>query len=180
MAINIYRKSKKPLPARTNKLPQNCRNMSIMKLRPHHILDIISNYGHNVELKPHPYGHAVHRVAEAILSDMEIMVEFIVGADEICQPCKHLTSDGLCDDVLHQLDPPISKQEYNDALDRRLFDYLGFEPGRTIAIRQYLEIVNKKIPGVEEICTHPKENKRQRLDGLIRGLIKLGIRDNDT
>jgi hypothetical protein len=153
--------------------------MSVMKLRPHHILDIISGYGHAAEFKPHPYGHAVHSVAQAILSDTELKVEFIVGADEICQPCRHLTSDGLCEGVLHQLDPPLSKQEYNDTLDRRLFDYLGFAPGTVMTIRQYLKIVDKKVPGIEEICTHPKEDQRQRLDGLIRGLIKLGIRNND-
>ena len=149
-----------------------------MKLRPHHILDIVSGYGYGMVFKPHPYGHAVHRVAKAIISDTELKVEFIVGADKICQPCKHLTPDGLCDDVLSQLDPPLSKQEYNDILDRRLFDYLGFAPRTVMTIRRYLELVNKKAPGIEEICTHPKEDQRQRLDGLIQGLIKLGIRNN--
>ena len=152
--------------------------MRNMKLRPHHVLDIISGYGHAVKFKPHPYGHAVHSVAQIILSDTKLKVEFIAGADEICQPCKHLTSNGLCDDVLSQTDPPLSKQEYNDALDHRLFDYLGFAPGTVMTILQYLEIVDKKVPGIEEICTHPREDQRQRLDGLIQGLIKLGIRNN--
>jgi len=37
-----------------------------MKLRPHHVLDIVSAIGHGAEFRPHPYGHAVHTVAEAI------------------------------------------------------------------------------------------------------------------
>ncbi|OGV49039.1 MAG: hypothetical protein A2X49_14390 [Lentisphaerae bacterium GWF2_52_8] len=150
--------------------------MSVMNLRPHHVLDIVTKYGNGVEFKPHPYGHAEDTVAQAIISDMELKLEFIVGADEICYPCKHLGADGLCDDVLSQLDPPISKQEYNDALDCRLFAYLGLVPKETMTIRQYLEIVNKKLPGIEEICTHPKQDPKQRLEGLIRGLVKLGIR----
>jgi len=80
-------------------------------------------------------------------------------------------------DVLHQLDPPPSKQEYNDTLDSRLFDYLDFAPGAVITIRQFLEIVTKKVPGIEKICTHPKEDQSRRLNGLIQGLIKLGIRN---
>ena len=39
--------------------------MTAMRLRPHHILDIISSYGHGAEFRPSPYGHAVHTVAEA-------------------------------------------------------------------------------------------------------------------
>lgn len=151
----------------------------VIKLRPHHLLDIISDYGNGVEFKPHPYGHAVHIVARAVLSRMELKVQFIIGADEICRPCKHLQSNGLCDDVLHQLNPPISKQEYNDGLDRRLFAYLDLTPGVVMTIREFLEIINKKVPGIEKLCTHPKEDQKTRLEGLMRGLAKLGIKKSE-
>ena len=147
-----------------------------MKLRPHHTLDIVSSYGHGAEFKPHPYGHAVHTVAKTILADLDTPVELIVGADEICRPCKHLQPDGLCDDVLSQLDPPISKQKYNDDLDRRLFAYLDIKPGTAMSVRQFLSIVNEHVPGIEAICTHPKEDSERRLEGLTRGLIQLGLR----
>lgn len=149
--------------------------MKMMRLRPHHLLDIISAYGHDAEFKPHPYGHDLHRVAQAVLSNMEVKVEFIVGADEICRPCKHLRSDGRCDDILQDLSPPISKQKYNDDLDHRLFAYLGFSPGTIMTVRQFLKILKEKVPGIEMLCTHPTEDKKIRLDGLMRGLFKLGI-----
>ena len=123
--------------------------MATMQLRPHHTIDIISSCGHGAELKPHPYGHAVHTVAKAILSDIDMQVELIVGADDICRPCKHLKPDGQCDDVLSQLDPPMSKQEYNDDLDLRLFAQFGLEPGTVMSIRQFLEIVDAHVPGAE-------------------------------
>ena len=156
----------------------NCqkREKVVMKLRPHHLLDIISSYGHGREFKPHPYGHAVHIVAKAVLSDTEIKVEFIVGADEICKPCKYLQPDDTCTDLLRQISPPISKQVYNDDLDNRLFSYFGFAPGTVMTVREYLEIVNKKVPGIEKICTHHKEDQKSRLEGLTQGLLKLGIR----
>jgi len=150
-----------------------------MKLRPHHIIDIVTAYGHGEEFKPHPYGHAVHTVAQSILSDVALEVELIIGADEICQPCKHLQSEGRCDDVLHQLDPPTSKQEYNDDLDRRLLAYLDITPGAVSTVREYLEIVDKSVPGIEKICTHPAEDQQSRLDGLEQGLIRLGVRRGD-
>jgi hypothetical protein len=151
-----------------------------MKLRPHHVLDIIRNYGNGVEFKPHPYGHAVHIVAQKILSDVDQEVELIIGPDEICRPCRHLGQDGMCDDVLHQLDPPISKQIYNDELDSRLFPYLGIQPDTVMTIRTFLEIIDEKIPGIEKLCTHPGEDERQCLHGLRRGLLKLGLRQDKS
>ena len=150
--------------------------MNIMKLRPHHILDIVSSYGHAEEFKPHEYGHAVHTVALLIIADIDQQVELIVGADEICKPCKHLCLDGQCDDIVRQINPPKLKQEYNDNLDNKLFEYFGFPINSVMTMREYLEIVNNKVPGVEQICTHPKEDPELRLRGLKQGLVRLGIR----
>ncbi|MBN1673809.1 MAG: hypothetical protein JXR37_22365 [Kiritimatiellae bacterium] len=149
--------------------------MTTMKLRPHHVLDIITSYGHGQKFKPHPYGHAVHTVAEAILADPDLTAQFVVGADEICRPCVHLQSDGRCDDVLSQLDPPISKQTYNDELDSRLFEYLGMTVNGVMTVREYLQIAANHMPGLAKVCTHPKQDEQARLDGLRKGLQKLGI-----
>jgi len=148
-----------------------------MKLRPHHILDIVTDYGEGVRFEPHPYGHSLHIVAKAITSDTSIKTQLVVGADAVCQGCKHLQPDGSCDDVLGQLDGKPSKQAYNDDLDRRLLDYLGLKAGTVMTIRQYLGKVNKKVPGIEKICTHPKEDQQKRLANLAHGLVKLGIRN---
>ena len=150
--------------------------MRVMKLRPHHVLDIVSNYGLDEEFRPHEYGHAVHTVAQSIIADIEQRVEFILGADEICKPCKHLRPDGRCDDILRQTNPSESKQAYNDNLDNRLFEYFGFSINSVMTVREYLEIVSNRVPGVERICTHPMEDPGLRLKGLEQGLHKLGIR----
>ena len=150
--------------------------MAAIKLRPHHLLDIVTKHGQGLEFKPHPYGHALHTMAAVISTDLDLQVELVIGADQICQPCMHLRPDGSCDDLLTRLDPPIPKQEYNDDLDRRLCTYLGFAPGTVITIRGYLSVVNEKTPGLETVCTHPGEDEKVRLAGLIRGLRKLGIR----
>ena len=149
-----------------------------MKLRPHHILDIVTGYGHGVEYKPHPYGHSQHIVAKAILSDVDIKIKLVAGADAVCQGCKHLLPDGQCADVLHQLDPPVSKQEYNDTLDYRLLDDLNLTNATVLSLCLIFKILNRKVPGIERICTHPERDQKERLNGLTKGLINLGIRSD--
>lgn len=144
-----------------------------MRLRPHHLLDIITQYGASAPFAPHPYGHAVHTVAEAVLADPDVAIEFVVGADDICAPCKNLI-EGHCEDVLSQLDPPISKQEYNDDLDRRVLAYLGMTEGSVLTFREFLQVVREHLAGIEWVCTHPKEDPAERLARLTRGLEKLG------
>jgi len=144
-----------------------------MRARPHHLIDIISQYGAGTPFRPAAYGHAVHVVAEQVIADPEVPVEFVVDADDICAPCIHLV-DGRCDDVLSQLDPPISKQDYNDDLDRRLLDFLGMSEGQTMAFREYLRIIREHLDGIEAVCTHPGEDPAQRLAKLTSGLEKFG------
>jgi hypothetical protein len=146
-----------------------------MKLRPHHILDILRDYGHGKAFEPHPYGHALHTVAHTLLSDLDIDIMLVLGTDAICRPCRHLSSDGVCDDVLPQLPHPLPKQIYNDTLDQRLFAYLEMPPGCVLTLRNFLEAVNDKVPGFELLCTHPKESTQYRLDGLRQGLRMLGF-----
>jgi len=146
-----------------------------MKLRPHHLIDVICDYGQGVELSPHPYGHAVHTVAARVLADPSIQIELVLAADDICAPCCHLQADGSCDDVLSQLAEPISKQAYNDALDARVFAALGLQPHARLTVRQFLERLQTRVPGIEQICTHPGESQADRLLGLQAGLERLGL-----
>ncbi|KPL09075.1 MAG: hypothetical protein AMS26_23340 [Bacteroides sp. SM23_62] len=149
-----------------------------MQLRPHHILDIISDHGKGTAYQPHPYGHSLHIVAPKLISDLDLKIKLVLHADDICEGCEHLLPDGKCKDVLAQLTPSPSKQAYNDVLDSRLFDELSIVPGTVTTTHQFLEAVNEKVPGIEKICTHPKEGQEERLQGLVSGLIKLGIRED--
>jgi hypothetical protein len=146
-----------------------------VKLRPHHLIDIVSDHGQGVEFSPHPYGHAVHTVAARVLADQSIPLELVLAADDICAPCCHLQADGSCDDVLGQLAEPVSKQAYNDDLDARVFSYLGLEPHSQLTVREFLERLREHVPGIEQICTHPGKDPADRLRGLQAGLKRLGI-----
>lgn len=144
-----------------------------MRARPHHLIDIITQYGAGRPFRPHEYGHAVHTVAERVISQPDVAVEFVVDADDICAPCVHLV-DGRCDDVLGQLDPPVSKQEYNDDLDCRLLAHLEMREGQVMSFREYLAVIGDHVDGIEQVCAHPGEDPARRLRDVRRGLEKLG------
>lgn len=145
-----------------------------MRARPHHLLDIISQIGGGGDFRPHPYGHAVHTVAERVMADPEVLITFVVGADDICDPCVHLVA-GRCDDMLTHLDPPRSKQDYNDDLDRRLLAYFGMTEGQQMTFRDYLAIIRAHFEGLEQVCSHPGEDPAARRERLDRGLQHFGV-----
>ena len=147
--------------------------MDTMMLRPHHLLDIVTAFGAGARFEPHPYGHAVHTCAEIVLNDLDTKVRFVVGADFICEPCVHLVG-GRCDDLLSQLDPPVSKQDYNDDLDRRVISHLGIREGDVMTVRQFLATARQRFAGLPEVCTHPKGSVAERAADLDAGLRKLG------
>jgi hypothetical protein len=147
-----------------------------MRLRPHHILDIVTGLGRGVEYAPHPYGHSQHLIASKLLAGQDLKITLVLEGDDVCKGCIHLLRDGKCGDVLAQLSPSPSKQAYNDVLDCRLFDDLSMEPGMILPFSEFMGAVNRKVPGIEKICTHPKEDPEERLKGLVSGLMKLGVR----
>jgi len=149
--------------------------MERMTARPHHLLDIVTSFGAGSEFRPSAYGHAVHTCAEIVLNDLDTPIELVVGADFICAPCKHLGPDGRCDDMLSQLDPPISKQDYNDALDRRLLEHFGLDEGAQMSFGEYLGVVRRCFAGLPELCAHPGQTAEQRASKLEAGLTKLGV-----
>jgi hypothetical protein len=139
-------------------------------IRPHHLLDILSDYGHGIHYQPHPYGHALHMVAEHVLSNPDQEITFVIAADDICRPCRHLLPGGQCDDVLGQLPDAPTKQSYNDALDRRLWAYLELDQGHQMTLRRFCQRVSGHLPGIEKVCTHPGEDEHYRLAGLQQAL----------
>ena len=149
-----------------------------MRARPHHLIDIICQYGAGTPFKPSSYGHAVHLVAAEVIENADMSIEFVVRADDICEPCVHLV-DGLCDDTITLCDPPISKQEYNDTLDRRVLGALGMADGRQMTFREYLRILRSHLAALRTVYSHPDvlalgDDPDRRLARLEAGLEKFG------
>jgi hypothetical protein len=145
----------------------------MLRLRPHHLIDIIRNIGQERPIIPHPYGHAQHIVTRSLLEGQEHELLLTVGADDLCKPCIHLHADELCDDVLPQLDYRVAKQEYNDKLDRRLLAYLGLKENSVIPLKDFIALCDQDPDKLAVLSTHPKEDKNSRKAGLEKGLMIL-------
>lgn len=147
----------------------------MLRLRPHHILDIVRNIGNNRPVVPHEYGHLVHIITQKIIDDVKHDCLLVIDNDDICGPCIKLDKNNHCTDILPQLDTPVSKQEYNDELDRKILDHLKIAENSILKIDDFLRMIDGDIDNIVNICTHPKEDPEYRRNGLVKGFKILGI-----
>lgn len=145
----------------------------MIRLRPHHLIDIIRNIGQERPLVPHPYGHAQHLITQTLLGGTDHQIMLVDDSDDLCLPCSHLDDNGHCGDVLSQLEVSVSKQKYNEALDQRLFHFLQVEPGTVVSLGSFLVMVQGRFEELVPLCLHPMEDFNQRRDGLRKGLVIL-------
>lgn len=149
--------------------------MERMVLRPHHILDIVASFGAGESFEPTATGSAVHTVAAVILADTDRPIRLVARADDICRPCSLLENGTRCTNLLRQVDPPRSMQEYNDSLDLKILGYLGLPENGETTVGGYLAQVSAKLSGVADICAHPGESAQEKCEKLKKGLALLRI-----
>ena len=126
----------------------------IIRIKPHHFVDIITTLGRGeMTFEPHPHGHAVHIVSASLLDAPDAMLEMELGADDICQPCKH-NIDGICDDEIDtkfRPDAPSSKRLYNLSIDQRWCERLSLAQGNRITAREFCLLLRKRAQDISDI-----------------------------
>ena len=144
-----------------------------IRIKPHHFVDIITSYGRGEEFKPHPYGHAVHTVAERILSNRDVMLVMELGADDICGPCKHNVG-GVCDDVIdtsYRPQAPSRKQEWKLLIDERGCKRLELLQGDRLTARQFCERLRDRAGDITDIYREiPAEMTAERVKAMREGV----------
>ena len=141
----------------------------MIRILPHHLLDIVRNYGNDVKMEnEHPWGALLLGVTSELLADFDQTIELVMGADSICKPCSKLQS-GVCE---AQLGDDTMMREYNNPLDRALFDALGCRPGDRMTVREFLERVGENM-GILNLFTRGKSDVRAK--GTQAALVKLGL-----
>ncbi|MDY7011564.1 MAG: hypothetical protein SVV80_12555 [Planctomycetota bacterium] len=147
--------------------------VNTIRIKPHHFVDIITEFGAGVRFEPHPYGHAVHIVAEHILGDRDAVLEMELGADDICKPCKH-NINGLCDDTIdtsYRPDAPSAKRKWNLLLDRRWCDRLEVRQGDRITARALCERLRDFAGDITDIYREiPADMTAKRAGNLKEGI----------
>ena len=114
----------------------------MIRIKPHHFVDIICQHGEGVAFSPHPFGHALHEVAARLLSGGEARLVVELGIDDICAPCRHNVG-GKCNDRLDAATHGgvTTKHDYNLALDRRWCERLELEQGSELSVREFCSLL---------------------------------------
>ena len=145
----------------------------VIRIKPHHFVDIIASYGRGEKVEPHPYGHAVDTLTERILARRDIMLVAELGADNICGPCKH-NVNGVCDDVIdtsYRPKAPPRKQDWNLLIDRRWCERLSLLPGERLTARQFCERLRDRAGDITDIYRKiPAEMTAERRKALREGV----------
>ena len=142
----------------------------MLKIKPHHLLDVIRDYGAGRSWKPHPYGHAVHTVAQSLLNDREQAVVLVLGVDAICDPCRK-NDNGTCTDWTESPGHRIRKEDWNRRIDQRIFELFELEQQTVISALDFARLALRQLDDVYAIWREvPREQTRERVKNLSRGL----------
>lgn len=146
----------------------------LVRIKPHHFVDILTAFGRGqTSFAPHPYGHAVHLVAERLLDAPNVLLEMELGADDICEPCTH-NVDGLCDDTIDtsfRPAAPQSKREYNLLIDQRWCRRLGLRQGDRLTAHELCERLQGSSARLAEIYPeNPSSHTATREANLKAGI----------
>ena len=147
-----------------------------IRIKPHHFIDVLSAIGRGqTTFEPHPYGHALHSVARAILDDRDINLRIELGADDICLPCRH-NIDGLCDDTIDtsfRPTAPESKREWNLIIDRRWCERLGVQQDDQLTAYDLCSRIRDRASDISDIYREiPSDRTAERQAKLHRGVTK--------
>jgi len=144
----------------------------MIKIRPHHLLDIIRDFGNEVKRQTHPWGASLATVSQSILSNIDKKVEFVMGADSICKTCSKLQRH-ICEAKINN---EILMRDYNDRLDKALFSALKIKPGETLPVIEFLRRIHNNIE-ILELFDSPANNPSVRRHGTESALKRLGIKE---
>lgn len=149
------------------------KSMSQMiKIRPHHLLDIIRDFGNEVKRETHPWGASLASVSQSILLNINQKVEFVMGADSICKTCSKLNGH-ICE---ARINNELLMRDYNDRLDQALFSALNIAPGSKLPVIEFLRIIKNNIE-VLNLFNSPSNNPITRKRGTESAFEKLGVKD---
>ena len=145
-----------------------------IRIKPHHLVDILTSFGKGARrFTPHPYGHAVHSVTEAVAADPDVMLQMEFGMDDICAPCKH-NIDDVCDDEIdtsYRPEAPSLKREWNLRLDRRWSAALGLSEGDRLTARRFAELLRDGPEDLTDIYREiPADMTAERAANLHKGV----------
>ena len=139
-------------------------------IKPHHLLDIIRDFGAGRKHEPHPYGHDVHRLAGLVRSNPHTVFVLTAEADSICEPCCNLI-ENHCVDTTASPGEEVSKESWNRLIDGRIFERLGLEEGAEISALDFCRLASQRLGDLYTLYAEVEPEKTAvREKNLARGL----------
>ena len=108
------------------------------ELRIHHFFDIIRDYGAGKTLCEHDYRHSYHLIGNEIYANRIDSIRLIVKNDDICRNCIMLRDGSCIDTITHRTDF-TSKESFNNHLDKRIMERLGYTEGQVVPVTELIK-----------------------------------------
>ena len=150
--------------------------MEMIKIRPHHLLDILRDFGNEVERDSHPYGASLRETTNDILSDIDQNIRLVSKVDSICLTCSKLR-ENIC---IARISDDLLMRDYNDDLDEKLFNIMKIAPDSTIVVRDFLKIVENDFVSILAQFSNPTNIPEVREIGTLSAINRLYLTEKMT
>lgn len=151
----------------------------MIKIKPHHFVDIIKLYGKGIEkfVPDATYNHNFYGVANEIINNHQIELSITSGSDDICTPCIYLGKDKKCTDRIFHIAGIDSKNEWNEVIDRRIMQYAKISEGERFTAQKLCEMLFLRKEIIFNVWDEEsKSEKDSRYEAFCKGAEKyLGI-----
>ena len=141
-------------------------------LRVHHVCDMVRDFGQELTLDTHPYGHSYSEIFHRIFTK-DSQIRFIIENDDVCQNCCKLIKNQCIDSIHHRKDF-FSKQEFNNYLDQRIIDILEIDIMKEYSIQEFIPYLETYCENINTIYHgNEEENTKKRLQNVLRGINRI-------
>ncbi len=140
----------------------------MIKIKPHHFIDIIKLYGSGVNefIPDQTYQHDFYSVANKIINNHQVELILTDGEDDICKPCKFISEAGCCTDSISHINHITSKDFYNKTLDNRLMRLMNLSFAKIYIASELCAIMYKYKDAILSVWkeeSHPVTQRRYEL-----------------
>lgn len=140
----------------------------IMKIKPHHFMDIIKLHGAGLMhfVPDEKMGHDFYQVGNEVLKNPQLELCLTIEADDICKPCK-VCQDGVCIDSLSGIADFTKKDLYNKELDRRIINLHQLDEAHSYTAQQLCKIFLSNDSFIFEVWQEEQEEATSRRHELF-------------
>jgi len=141
-------------------------------LRVHHFFDVIRAFGKHSDanIEPHPHGHSFHSVVELIRTRPSLEIKLVIECDSVCCGCCHC-KNGLCNDNVDHRKDFISKEEFNNFVDKRAMKKCLIKIGEVLTPSQLCQKAGMYLDNIDFIYAGNDDwHTAQRKKDVIKGL----------